>query len=277
MCEIIIPYKEWYEGISITKGIPVSCPYASNDNCRRYWLTKYELKIIDQNCHESKRVEEFWNKSLNSIFALPFVEYKGPERLRLCSNLCPEAASEFFYGLYVEGICFVKKPKGETNILVLIGDHNLKWHNTPEDDPDYKKFLKFLKTVTSWGALHYSECPVYSDLSQKRDNETSERYEIPKAINNLKNDRQDIPNNSSSSVPTPKNKLRPNQESKIEVTHKAKALWEINPDFTIKEMTKHPHITSLGSSYTERTLREWVKEVAPKEKTKPGRPRQKTH
>ncbi len=74
----------------------------------------------------------------------------------------------------------------------------------------------------------------------------------------------------------PTKKLRPNQEDKRKVQALAKELFIQKPDLTMQAISNEKDILECGGKhYRPSTRRNWVKEVAPPDKHRPGRPRKK--
>jgi len=69
-------------------------------------------------------------------------------------------------------------------------------------------------------------------------------------------------------------KMRHNEECKLKCRNIAKRLWELDPLLTIADMIKQPEIAEYskklnGSSYSEKTVRDWIKCLCPNRR--PGR------
>jgi hypothetical protein len=75
-------------------------------------------------------------------------------------------------------------------------------------------------------------------------------------------------------------KLRPDQLARIEVRKTAKKIWE-KDQISIKDMILRPEIVKWSRRsnkvlYNKATIRDWIKDLAPSEKRKPGRPRKES-
>ena len=77
-------------------------------------------------------------------------------------------------------------------------------------------------------------------------------------------------------VQTPR-KLRPNQRHKIACRAEAEKLWKQDPSITIADMIQRDELNEAceGKIYTEKTMREWIKDLCP-DRTAGRRPKKKS-
>jgi hypothetical protein len=71
-------------------------------------------------------------------------------------------------------------------------------------------------------------------------------------------------------------KLLPHQEARIKCREVAEKLREQNPPITIADAIKHKNMKEVskkkdGSFYSDKTIRDWIKDLWPPEMRKPGR------
>lgn len=82
---------------------------------------------------------------------------------------------------------------------------------------------------------------------------------------------------SPKQVPGKSKKPRKNQIDKIECQKIMERLWEENPNLTIAYVANHPEVSYYKKIYTgKNTLRNWAREVDPRDGDKRGRPREST-
>jgi hypothetical protein len=75
-------------------------------------------------------------------------------------------------------------------------------------------------------------------------------------------------------VPSKDKQLRLDQQDKNDFKNIARNLWEKNPNLTIEAVKNHPSAEYYKKTYTGRnTLRDWAREVDPREGDKRGRPK----
>ena len=145
------PDIDWCERISHGRGIPARCPYASLSGCPKYLETISALGGVDwrevaESVGATGAVGDFWPREDHEIAGAT-----GGQNPNCFTNLCPEAAFErfnvfarsvvFFFDS-IERDCRVRSRHAEG---VLLDDWRWRFDHL---DP-----------------LHYSECPVFENIS----------------------------------------------------------------------------------------------------------------
>ncbi len=167
--EVILPNKTKYEKISEDLGSAKECPYADrrNPTCDRYKNTKYMLGYKEQELN-NEVVEKIRERTDSN----PDLDMQGPCHLRWYINMCPEAASDIFYKLYISDVTFLKDANLEKSIYYKFDSNELRWPDKPEDNPKYQEYIEWLKNVYEWSPMHYRACPEYKNF-RSSDTESS--------------------------------------------------------------------------------------------------------
>ena len=151
----VYPDIDWYTGISKQKHIQPRCPYANVHRCYRYYASIYLLgeakittKMDEKKIHELKR---FWGKSqLFPVLAEQDTAISGPKgKTTGFSNFCPEVSYDVF------GLFAVSLHKYVDEIDIETAHKHLRENAYPKD---------WRWNWASVSPLHYSDCPLYSQL-----------------------------------------------------------------------------------------------------------------
>jgi len=161
----LIADKEWYRERSKTESLSMHCPYATVGLCPRYYqslslLSETGATSIDDK--EDRKLLKKWEKSdlWPQVMEHSTSVSSGDGKFLGFSNFCPEVSNDRF-GIFVRSL-----------------------HSFPEES-DQERMHTYLKSIGApetdvrwlWHyaeALHFSECPLYSVLSNK-----GERKEVP--------------------------------------------------------------------------------------------------
>ena len=152
--EMITPNFDWYTSVSSQKSVPPRCPYANLDKCPCYFQS---LSLLGSNGFttaiqnsEEKRLYKKWvktkywpkvNEQTPSIW--------GSDR-KSFSNFCPEIAYDIFR-LFASGL-YAYADETDTQVT----HEQLSEQHIPVTDWRW--------TWSNVTPLHYSECPLYSQL-----------------------------------------------------------------------------------------------------------------
>jgi len=154
---------------------------------------------------------------------------------------------------------------------------------------DIKKIYKFAERAFDSGELPPHHLVPSFDLVQSHDRMVdpatflnwakSKGLTIPNELKPLcKSEAKTKEPEKTIETPATEKKLRPSQRHRKAVIEVAKKLWVKDPDITIADMIFQDEINSVfkdrKNGYTDRTLREWIKEYCPNRS--PGR-RPKKH
>ena len=151
------PTSEWYLGVSETKGVHPRCPFATAEECPRFYQS---LALLGEagstriNDAKDKRLLRKWRDSdLWPITQEQATAISGTEDHRGYHNFCPEVAFERFgyFASYLHN--FVDEIDRES------AEKSLTQNGTPGDDWRW--------AWMSGRPMHYSECPIYSVLKHR--------------------------------------------------------------------------------------------------------------
>ena len=148
--------KDWYQGISASKGLSSHCPFASADRCPRYYQS---LSLFSKTGgtslppEEDARLLEKWEKSelWPRIDEHATSVIHSGEKLISISNFCPETTFDrYSYFCSSLGAYADEMDSG-------YAQERLSKEGVSTNDPRW-----------SWShscRVHFSECPLYSLLS----------------------------------------------------------------------------------------------------------------
>lgn len=167
-----IPDIEWYTEKGRKTGLPTRCPYATVGCCPRYYQslsllgqagsTKIE-KDEDQRLLDKWKQSDLWPRTAEYATSI-----SGPEGdPKLYSNFCPEVLFDRF-GYFATHLA---RYRDETDRGVA--QEQLAARNASTNDPRWR-----------WSGItaqHFSECPLYSVLSQRNSGGRSEENTVEQA------------------------------------------------------------------------------------------------
>jgi hypothetical protein len=152
--ELMLANIDWYFSVSSRNGIPPRCPYAKENKCPVYYLSRSLLGSVGITtvipAYEEKQLSEKWEKSEY----WPRLPEHEPRIYGPCdkgfSHFCPEVAFEVF-GL------FASELHRYADEIDIDGAHKqLRNQGAPATDWRWQ-----WSNITP---LHYSECQLYSQL-----------------------------------------------------------------------------------------------------------------
>ena len=161
--------KEWYQGVSESKGVSLHCPFATADRCPRYYQSISLFSKTggtslspeeDSRLFEKWEKTEFWPKIAEHETS---VGHSG-EKLISISNFCPEVTFDRYgcfcssLGAYADEMDSGYAQERLSNEGVSISDPRWRWAHS------YR--------------VHFTECPLYSLLSHP----VAESKEVPKEV-----------------------------------------------------------------------------------------------
>jgi len=161
------PNSEWYEQISLKKGIPTRCPFVSVYRCPRYYqslslLGKYGSTEIppekDKKLKNKWEKSDFWPITLEQATSVS----GGPDKYNF-SKFCPEVLYERF-GLFAEELIPHRDEYTLERLIQLKGPHRDNWEYV------WAHMKK----------LHHSNCPLYSGLLKEE--KESDELKFPDEI-----------------------------------------------------------------------------------------------
>ena len=148
--------KDWYQGISESKGLPIRCPFATADRCPRYYQSLSLFSKIGGTSlspEEDARLLEKWEKSelWPKLDEHATSVSRSGEKLISISNFCPEVTFDRYgyfcssLGAYADEMDSGYAQERLSNEGVSSSDPRWVWAHS------YR--------------VHFTECPLYSLLS----------------------------------------------------------------------------------------------------------------
>lgn len=163
--ENINPDIKWYSGLSLNKGLTTRCPFASVNKCPRYYQSYAQLGQCDITTSiPPNKDEDLLSKWKSNELWPVLAEQKtsiwgSSERWSLFSNFCPEVSFDTF-GLFASSLArFADEIDRDSAESLLIA-------NEQTETNDWR---------FNWASLtpaHYSDCSLYSPLSEKKPMQT---------------------------------------------------------------------------------------------------------
>ncbi len=149
------PDMTWSAAISLARGGPTRCPFATPFQCPRHFESRRTLKYYGStpiDVSEEAALEEYWAKSpLRPVSAEEAPAVVGGEKGKSLFNFCPEVLFDRFR-VFVSGLT--------------------DYYGSEERDGAHERLRRQGVPPSSWRwewqqakPMHYSECPLYSPLS----------------------------------------------------------------------------------------------------------------
>lgn len=163
----IYPDLEWYVARSTERGLPARCPYANVHACPRYYQSLFHLGDAGIATKIEPKIDKALLGKWKATPLWPVVDEHKTSIVnnKMFSNFCPEVSFDVFHlfasylGRYADEI-----DKGNVE----------KW--LVENGRSYAKDWRW-----DWSGvteMHYSECPLYSQLPLKNDTQKQKSDEV---------------------------------------------------------------------------------------------------